>query len=241
MADDPVSTTYNEELAEVYDRWFSAVEPAAIEALTALAQGGRALELGIGTGLMALPLAERGIEVHGIDASPAMVAKLRAKPGGGAIPVTFGSFADVEVAGGGDFRLIFVVFNTFFALQTQAEQVRCFRNAAARLSAGGVFVVEGYVPETASGPMRVVAVETDRVGLKLSQHDPVRQKVKSQHVVFRQGEVRLFPVEIRYAWPAEMDLMAELAGLRLRHRWGDWSGGAFTAASTRHISIYERC
>lgn len=236
MNDDPVSTTYNEGLAEVYDQWFSAVEPAAIERLAELAQGGRALELGIGTGLMALPLAERGIEVHGIDASPAMVAKLRGKPGGDAIPVTFGSFADVEVAG--DFRLIFVVFNTFFALQTQAEQVRCFRNAAAHLSAGGAFVLEGYVPEAASGPMRVVAVETDRVGLKLSQHDPVRQRVRSQHVVFHQGEVRLFPVEIRYAWPAEMDLMAELAGLRLSHRWGDWNGGAFTAASTRHISIY---
>lgn len=238
MDDDPVSTTYNEGLAEVYDRWFTAFEPAAIDALAALAEGGRALELGIGTGLMALPLAERGIEVHGIDAAPAMVAKLRAKPGGEALPVTFGNFADVEAAG--DFKLIFVVFNTFFALQTQGEQVRCFRNAAAHLSAEGVFVLEGYVPEAASRPMRVVAVETDRVGLKLSQHDPVQQRVKSQHVVFHQGEVRLFPVEIRYAWPAEMDLMAELAGLRLRHRWGDWNGGPFTAASTRHISVYER-
>lgn len=240
MNDDPVSTTYGEQCAAVYDQWFSAFEPAAIDTLAELAQGGRALELGIGTGLIALPLAARGIEVHGIDASPAMVSKLREKPGGQAIPVTLGDFADVAVAG--DFKLIFVVFNTFFALQTQRDQVRCFRNAAAHLTADGVFVLEAYVPDAAfgGGPLRVMAVETDRVGLKVSQHDPVQQRIKSQHVVIHQGEVRLYPVEIRYAWPAELDLMAELAGLRLRHRWSDWTGAAFTSASTKHISVYER-
>jgi SAM-dependent methyltransferase len=240
MADDPVSATYGEPCAEVYDQWFSSSEPAAIDALAALAQGGRALELGIGTGLIALPLAARGIEVHGIDASPPMVAKLRAKPGGEAIPVAMGDFAEVGVDG--DFKLVFVAFNTFFALQTQRDQVRCFQNAAAHLTADGVFVIEAYVPDAAfgGGPLRVMAVETDRVGLKASQHDPVQQKIKSQHVVFHQGEVRLYPVEIRYAWPAELDLMAELAGLRLRHRWSDWAGAPFTAASTKHISVYEK-
>lgn len=240
MNDDPVATTYGESCAAVYDEWFSAFEPAAIDVLADLSRGGRALELGIGTGLFALRLAARGIEVHGIDASPAMISRLRAKPGGDAIPVTLGDFADVDIAG--DFKLIFVVFNTFFALQTQREQVRCFRNAAARLTADGVFVLETYTPEAAlaGGPLRVMAVETDRVGLKVSQHDAVRQKIKSQHVVVHQGEVRLFPVEIRYAWPAEMDLMAELAGLRLRHRWSGWDGAPFTAQSAKHVSIYER-
>jgi SAM-dependent methyltransferase len=243
MADDPVSATYGDSCAEVYDQWFSSSEPAAIDRLAELAQGGRALELGIGTGLFALPLAARGIEVHGIDASPAMVAKLRAKPGGEALPVTMGDFAAVEVAEvAGDFKLIFVVFNTFFALQTQRDQVRCFQNAAAHLTADGVFVLEAYVPEAAfgGGPLRAMTVEPDRVGLKVSHHDPVQQKIKSTHVVLQQGDVRLYPVEIRYAWPAELDLMAELAGLRLRHRWSDWNGAAFTAASPKHISIYER-
>ena len=239
MDDDPISTTYGEACAAVYDQWFSGFEPAAVDVLAELAHGGRALELGIGTGLIALPLAARGVEVHGIDASPAMLSRLRAKPDGESIPVTLGDFADVDVAG--EFKLIFVAFNTLFALQTQRDQVRCFRNAAEHLTADGVFVLEAYTPEAAlaGGPLRVMAVETDRVGLKVSQHDAVQQKIKSQHVVFHQGEVRLFPVEIRYAWPAELDLMAELAGLRLRHRWSGWDGAPFTAASAKHVSIYE--
>ena len=237
---DPVATTYGERCADVYDELFSAFDPAAIETLAQLAGGGRALELGIGTGLIALPLAARGVEVHGIDASPAMVARLRAKPGGEAIPVTMGDFADVGVAG--EFSLAFVVFNTFFALQTQRDQVRCFRNVAARLARDGVFVLEAYVPDAAfgGGPLRVTAVETDRVGLKISRHDPVAQRIQSQHVVVRDGEIRLYPVAIRYAWPSELDLMAELAGLQLRHRWSDWSRSPFTATSGKHVSVYER-
>lgn len=243
MDDGPAFTDYGERCAEVYDPWFSSLDPAAIDTLEGLAANGRALELGIGTGLIALPLAGRGIEVHGIDSSAAMVARMRSKPGGDSIPVAFGDFADIGATGiAGDFRLIFAVYNTFFALQTQRDQVRCFRSAAAHLTADGVFVLEAYVPDAAfgGGPLRLMTLESDRVGLKASQHDPVEQRIKSQHVVFRQGEVRLYPVEIRYAWPAELDLMAELAGLRLRHRWSDWNGGAFTAASTKHVSVYER-
>jgi SAM-dependent methyltransferase len=239
---DPTPSTYDERCAEVYDDWFTAHEAAAVNTLAGLARGGRALELGIGTGLVALPLAAKGVSVHGIDNSEAMVAKLRAKPGGEAIPVTMGNFADVPVSG--EFSLIFVVFNTFFALLDQKEQVRCFRNVAAHLTAGGVFVLEAFVPDIASFSggqnLRALSVTGDRVGLKVSRHDPVEQRITSQHVVLRNGEVRLYPVTVRYAWPAEMDLMAELAGLTLRHRWGSWEREAFRAGSEKQIAVYGR-
>ena len=232
--------TYNEACADVYDQWFGSCEEAAIDRLAELAGSGRVLELGIGSGLLALPLAARGVELHGIDLSPAMVARLRAKPGGDAIPVTMGNFADVAVEG--EFSLIFVAYNSFFALQTQDEQVRCFQNVAAHLADGGTFVLEAFVPQSAnfSAGLKVSVVTDERIGLKASEHDPVRQRLKSQHVVIRNGEIRLYPVEVRYAWPAELDLMARIAGLRLRHRWSDWSGSAVGPDSARHVSVYER-
>jgi len=238
MSDD--DRTYNEACAEVYDQWFGSCEEAAIDRLAELAGSGRVLELGIGSGLLALPLAARGLDLHGIDLSPAMVARLRAKPGGDAIPVTMGDFADVAVDG--TFSLVFVAYNSFFALQTQDDQVRCFQNVAAHLTDDGVFVLEAFVPQSAnfSAGLKVTAVTDERVGLKASEHDPVRQRLKSQHVVIRNGEIRLYPVEVRYAWPAELDLMARLAGLRLRHRWSNWERGEIRADSARHISVYEK-
>lgn len=232
--------TYNEACADVYDQWFGACEEAAIDRLAELAGSGRVLELGIGSGLIALPLVARGIDLHGIDLSPAMVARLRAKPGGEAIPVTMGNFADVAVEG--EFSLIFVAYNTLFALQSQDEQVRCFQNVAAHLAPGGVFVVEVFVPQSAnfSAGLKVTAVTDERVRLKASEHDPVGQRLKSQHIVIRNQEVRLFPVEVRYAWPAELDLMARIAGLRLRHRWSNWERAEIGPNSDRHISIYEK-
>jgi SAM-dependent methyltransferase len=240
MDGDPVSRTYGARCAAVYDELFGGFDPASVDLLAELAGAGPALELGIGTGVVALPLAARGIEVHGIDASPDMVAKLREKPGGDAIPVALGDFAGVPAEG--QFSLIFVVFNTLFALQTQREQVRCFQNVAAHLNPDGLFVVEAFVPTYAigGGPLRVTAVESDRAGLKISRHDPIAQRLKSQHVVLRDGEVRLYPVEVRYAWPAELDLMAELAGLRLRHRWSGWRREPFGPESARHVSVYGR-
>src|SRR3954452_6093221 len=145
--DEYIKATYGEHLAEVYDQWFGDYEQEAIEQLAKLAGGGPALELGIGTGRIALPLAARGITVHGIDAAPAMVARLRARPGGDAIAVTMGDFADVNVEG--EFPLVFIVFNTLFALLTQEEQARCFRNAAAHMTEDGRFVVEAFVPDVA--------------------------------------------------------------------------------------------
>jgi SAM-dependent methyltransferase len=235
------ASTYGQRIAGVYDDWLPLYDDNAITALAELARGGRALELGIGTGRIALPLAARGIEVHGIDASPAMVAKLRAKPGGDAIPVTLGNLADVDVEG--RFSLIFVVANTFFCLTTQEEQVGCFRGAARHLTADGVFLLELFVPDPARFPRdqtaQALKVETDHVVLEISRHDRLHQRVSSQHVVLTESGTRFYPVQIRYAWPSELDLMAQLAGLRLRHRWGGWQNEPFTAASGRHVSVYE--
>ena len=239
--DDHINRTYGEHIAEVYDKWFGAYETEAIELLANLARGGRALELGIGTGRMALPLAAKGIEVEGIDAAPSMLAKLRERPGSDAIKVTIGNFADVDVTG--KFKLIFIVFNTFFALLTQEEQVRCFRNVAEHLTDDGAFVLEAFVPDvarfTSGHNLRVYTVNYDRVSLQAAEHDPVLQRVFTQNIVFNEAGVNLYPVEIRYAWPTELDLMAQLAGLNVRSRWANWKQETLTATSEKHVSIYE--
>jgi SAM-dependent methyltransferase len=233
--------TYGERVAGVYDDWHSDYDPSTIDMLAELAGDGRALELGIGTGRIALPLSARGVEVHGIDAAVSMISRLRAKPGSEQITVTQGNFAEVAVQQ--EFALVYVVFNTFFSLSTQDEQVHCFRNVAARLSAGGCFLVEAFVPDltrfTGGQVNWATKVSTDVVELDVGRHDPVTQSVVSQKVVMTDGIVRLYPLQIRYAWPAELDLMAQLAGLRLRERWSGWKREPFTAQSTKHISIYQ--
>ena len=243
------ASSYGDEWAGEYDvftAWRFGPEAAATAAgrLAELAGEGPALELGIGTGRVALPLAERGIEVHGIDASEAMVARLREKPGSEAIAVSIGDFADVDVAAPGPFSLIFVVFNTLFALLTQDDQVRCFANVAGRLRPGGVFVVEAFVPDLGlfdhGKHVSVQRIEVASVHLDVSRHDAATQRVSAQHIVLRPDEVRLRPIELRYAWPSELDLMARLAGLRLRERWGGWEKEPFGAGSAGHVSVYER-
>jgi SAM-dependent methyltransferase len=235
-------TTYGERMAEVYDQWPDIPQntDAIVAGLTRLAGSGPILELGIGTGRIALPLAQRGLRVHGIDASPAMVAQLRAKPGGEQIPVTIGNFADMAVEG--QFTLIFVVFNTFFGLLSQEDQVRCVQGVADHLTDDGVFVLEAFVPDLTrfDRGQRVEArqVATDHVRLDTSVHDPVQQRVMSQHVVLSAQGIRLYPVQIRYAWPSELDLMTRLAGLQLRHRWAGWAEEPFTATSGSHVSVY---
>ena len=236
--------TYGDRIADAYDDLYPplAGTDTIVAVLAGLAAGGPALELGIGTGRVALPLVARGVAVHGLDASEAMVARLRAKPGGAAIPVTLGDFAAVDVPG--RFALVYVVFNTFFALPTQEEQVRCFEGVAAHLTEDGAFLIEAFVPDLSrfvrGQNTSAVRVETDRVSLDVSRHDPVNQRVTSQHVHLTEEGVRLYPVEIRYAWPSELDLMARLAGLELRTRWGGWHGESFTAASGSHVSVYTR-
>lgn len=235
--------TYGERVADVYDNWYldERNPDAAVQVLTELARGGRVLELGIGTGRISLPLMGAGVEVHGIDASPAMVEKLRAK-GAESIPVTFGDFADVPVDG--MFNVVFIAFNMLFALTTQEAQLRCFRNVAAHLDTHGVFVIEAFVPNVArftrGQNVSTIDVQTDEVRMDVSLHDPVTQQVRSQHLVFAEGGVHLYPVVIRYVWPSELDLMARLAGLRLRDRWGGWNREPFTADSGNHVSVYER-
>lgn len=238
------SSTYGDRIAHLYDslRQFTAEHTQAeADALAALANGGPVLELGIGTGRVALPLREKGLEVHGIDASSKMIEELRRKPGGDEIPVAIGDFSDVPVEG--KFSLVFVTFNTFFALTTQEAQVRCFANVAAHLLPHGLFVIEAFVPDL-SRFTRNQSVVASRIGLDevrfdVSQHDPLYQRVVAQHVVITQGETRLFPVQIRYAWPSELDLMAQLAGLRLKERWSNWQRSPFTSGSSAHVSVYE--
>jgi SAM-dependent methyltransferase len=233
--------TYGEHVAGVYDDWYSDYDPNAIDVLAELARNGKALELGIGTGRVALPLAARDIEVHGIDAASSMIARLRAKPSGDRITITQGNFAEVPVEG--KFALVYIVFNTFFALSSQDEQVECFRNVAAHLAPGGCFVIEAFVPDvtrfTGGQVNWATKVTVDEVQLDVGQHDAAAQRVISQKVVITEGNVRLYPVQIRYAWPSELDLMAQLAGLRLRERWSNWKREPFMSESGKHISIYE--
>lgn len=236
--------TYGDRIADVYDELYEETldTDAAVETLADLAGDGPVLELAIGTGRLALPLAARGLEVHGIDASERMVEKLRAKPGGAAIPVTMGDFADVPVEG--TYRLVFIAFNTLFALLTQDGQLRCFANVARHLTDDGTFVVEAFFPDLArfDRDQRTEAtwVGRDRVRIDASRHDAVEQRVDSQHVVITEEGTKLYPVSIRYAFPSELDLMARLAGLELRERWGSWRRERFTAESRRHVTVYGR-
>jgi SAM-dependent methyltransferase len=235
-------TTYGERIADAYDDLYEGHEEVALDLLEELAAGGRVLELGIGTGRVALPLAARGLYVVGIDASPAMIEKLRAKPGGDEIRVVKGSFAEIRIDE--QFELIFVVFNTFFALLTQEEQVACFRSVAAHLTAGGHFLIEAFVPDLARfedhQAVRVVELSDELVRLDAAEHDIVNQQIASQHIFISERATRIYPVRLRYAWPSELDLMAPLAGLALEHRWGSWQKDEFTRESEKHISVYTQ-
>jgi len=237
--------TYGETVADVYDEQVAALDldtEGAVETLAELAGAGPVLELAIGTGRLGLPLAARGIEVHGIDASEAMVAKLREKPGGDAIPVTIGDFADVGVDG--RYSLIFVGFNTFYALMTQADQVRCFANAAEHLAEDGVFALEGFVPDLGrydrDQRLQVNRISNDEVFIDASRHDVGSQRIEANHIYISEAGTKLYPVQLRYAWPSELDLMARLAGLELKHRWSSWRKEPFGSGSARHVSVYRR-
>ena len=235
--------SFGEEVAALYDVELRGDEADAVRFLSRLAGDGRALELAVGTGRIALPLAAAGVDVDGIDLSEAMVAKLRSKPGGDAVDVTIGDFADVPV--GGSYRLIYIVYNTLFNLLTQDDQVRCVENVAVHLDDGGSFVVEALLPSYLHRLrdhqyVDAESVEVDRVTFDVSRHDPVNQLQEESHVSIARDGIRLHPIVTRYIWPSELDLMARIAGLRLIDRFGGWTGEPFTHDSRLHVSVYGR-
>jgi SAM-dependent methyltransferase len=232
-----VAARYDDDSAGMFSP--DVLDPA-VDRLEALAGGKPALELAIGTGRVALALAERGVAVTGIELSPAMVEQLRAKPGGADIPVTLGDMATTRVAG--TFGLVYLVFNTIVNLTSQDAQVDCFVNAAAHLDPGGCFVVEVGVPQLQRLPpgdrANVIGVEDAYWGI--DEFDVVEQRLVSHHFTATDGGIRHRSIPFRYVWPSELDLMARLAGLRRRDRWGDWSGAPFTEHSRAHVSVWEK-
>jgi hypothetical protein len=232
-----VARSYDESVAEVFHP--SAVEPA-VEVLGELAGDGRALEFAIGTGRIALPLAARGVDVCGIDLSEAMVEELRQKPGGRGLPVTIGDMASARVDGA--FRLVYLVFNTIGNLTTQEQQVACFSNAAIHLEPGGFFVVEVGVPALRRLPPgeRHVVFHADGGGWGIDEYDTASQRLVSHHLCPHGGGLRHRAIPFRYVWPAELDLMARIAGMTLVSRWADWHRRPFDHESTSHVSVWRR-
>jgi SAM-dependent methyltransferase len=235
--DERIAATYDEDSGEMFDP--VSVDPA-VDVLVELAAGGRALEFGIGTGRIALPLARRGVPVHGVDLSRAMVAKLRDKPGNEEIGTTIGDFATATVEG--SFSLAYLVYNTIMNLTTQAAQVACFRNAAAHLEPGACFLIEVLVP----GLQRLLPGETFQVFhgsanyWGIDEYDVATQAVTSHHLQDLDGRLERFSAPFRYVWPSELDLMAELAGMTLRERWGGWKKEPFTNDSRKHVSVWGK-
>jgi SAM-dependent methyltransferase len=232
-----VASRYDEDAAGMFD---PAVVTPVVDTLAELAGQGAALEFGIGTGRIALPLAERGVRVAGIDSSDAMVARLHAKPSGEDIEVAIGDFATTRV--GGEFSLVYLVFNTINNLVTQDAQVACFENAAAHLGSGGRFVIEVGVPDLQNLPVgqSIIPFHAGPGGIGFDVYDVVTQRFSSQHYDFTEGRVEAFPYEFRYVWPSELDLMARLAGMRLEHRWAGWRREPFTSLSRAHVSVYQK-
>ena len=235
--DERVAKNYDAMNADEFDQ--AVVEPA-VSFIAELAGGGAALELGVGTGRLALPLSARGVRVHGIELSPQMVGRLQAKPGADSIGVTIGDFATTRVDG--SFKVAYLVRNTIANLTTQDEQVECFRNVAAHLEPGGCFVIELYIPELQRLPpgetFHVFDVTPTHVGIE--EYDVATQIAYSHHYSVLDGKLEFFSAPFRYVWPSELDLMARLAGLTLRERWSNWDREPFTKDSRSHVSVWEK-
>jgi SAM-dependent methyltransferase len=235
--DERVAARYDDSEGEMFD--VAAVEQT-VDFLAEIAGSGRALEFGIGTGRIALPLAQRGVPVHGIDMSKAMVARLRAKPGGDDIAVTIGDFATTVVHG--SFSVAYLVFNTISNLTTQEAQVACFRNAAAHLEPGGCFVIEVGVPGLRRLPPgeTILAFHLSETRWGFDEYDVATQGMTSHHFEIVNDRLERLSVPFRYGWPSEFDLMAQLAGMRLCERWSGWNKEPFTSESRKHVSVWER-
>ena len=232
-----VAARYDESAADMFDP--AKVGPV-VEFLAELASDGSAFELGIGTGRIALPLAQSGIRVHGIDLSEAMVAQLRAKPGADKIDVTIGDFATTTVER--RFSVAYLVFNTIMNLTSQDEQVACFQNVAAHLQPGGCFVIEVGIPDLQRLPpgetVQAFTVTPTRLGF--DEYDVAAQGMISHHYWIEDGKLEVFSAPFRYVWPGELDLMARLAGMSLRERWSGWNREPFTSDSRQHVSVWEK-
>ncbi|WP_204068008.1 class I SAM-dependent DNA methyltransferase [Planobispora siamensis] len=237
--------SFDERIAETYEvKWPELFDPAvvdpAVSFLADLARSGTALEFGIGTGRIALPLNRRGVRVHGIDLSSAMLARLRTKPGSADIDVTTGDFATTKV--NATFTLVYLVRNTITNLTTQDEQVECFRNAAAHLEPGGCFVIENYVPELRRLPpgqtIHPFTVSPEHLGFE--EYDVASQIAISHHYWVVADRLEIFSSPHRYAWPSELDLMARIAGMTLRERWAGWKRTPFTSDSRSHVSVWQK-
>jgi SAM-dependent methyltransferase len=235
--------TYGDMFADLYDGFHPATAevPAAVDFLADLARGGPVLELGMGTGRIALPLAATGLAVHGIESSKAMIDRLQAKPGAEKIVVSCGNFADV--AAEAEYSLIFVTFNTFWMLLDQEEQIRCCANVARALRPDGVFVVEGTMPDPSvlakSRSVEGTAMSATSVTLDVTLRDTVSQRIDRQQLIIDERGFRLHPLSFRYVWPSELDLMARLAGLSLRARHAGWRRERFGQGSRCHVSVYD--
>lgn len=235
--------SYGARLADDYDDIYGEVSDtgAAVELLAQLAAGGRILEFGVGTGRIAIPLAERSLEVWGVDGSPAMLERLSAKPGGDKVTTVCGDFGTINVET--SFDLVLLLVNTIYAMPSQDDQVACFANAARHLAPGGRFVVEAWVPDPPRGDalgLKARRLGRGFAGLVIEDHDASQQILSTiQIVISDKGETRSFPVRHRYAWPAELDLMARLNGMTLEHRWADWHRRPFDSCSANHISIWK--
>lgn len=247
MKDYTPAMSFGADVAEDLRNYTRGDEHAAVAFLAVLAgvgpgRAGSALELAIGTGRIALPLAARGVRVDGIELSPDMVVVLRERPGGSDLAVTEGNYRDVDVPG--TYPLIYIVWNTFHNLLTQDDQVRCFENVAAHLAPGGAFVIEAGSPDWLYGLRQsqyvdAEAIGTDFVRLDVARHDPVTQILEESHVTLSASGIRLNPIVTRYAWPSELDLMARIAGLRLRERWGGWDRQPYAPGCPTVVSVFE--
>jgi len=236
--------TYGDTFADVYDEWYHDVSDieATVDVVAELAAGRPVLELGVGTGRLALPLAARGVEVHGIDASRAMLDRLMAKPGADALTLTLGDMADLEAPTPGYFGVVLVAFNTFFNLTSEAAQQRCLQRVADALAAPGNLAIEAFVPDVAptrpEGALEVRSVELDRVRLTATWRDPADQTVAGQHIEIDETGVRLRPWYLRYVTPGQLDAMAANVGLELLDRWSGWDRRPFDGGAHRHVSVY---
>lgn len=235
-------TTYGDAIADIYDDMHAIAADDAVALVAELASGGRVLELGVGTGRVAIPLAARGLEVHGVDVSDAMIDRLRSKPGADRVRVVKGDFT--SAIAGEDFSVAFVAFNTFFAIASLEKQKACFANVSKQLKKGGTFALECFVPDPSrfegGQALRTGGMTAERVVLEATRYDRNAQTLDAQLIVISTSGTRLIPLQLRYCYPTELDLMAELAGMRLRQRFASWARAPFTQTSMNHVSIYEK-